>query len=84
MSAADEQLHSEHWSDETAEWYASEYDEWPSNRMTVEAIDWRTDDIVVDVGGSTACALRHAAQHVTQGRLIGCDPVPRMTRIARK
>jgi ubiquinone/menaquinone biosynthesis C-methylase UbiE len=84
MSTADEQFHSEHWSDETAEWYASEYGEWPSNRMTVGAIDWRADDVVVDVGCGTACALRHAAQHVTGGRLIGCDPVPRMIRIARQ
>ena len=83
MSTADEQLHSEHWSDETAEWYASEYGEWPSNRMTVEAIAWRADDVVVDVGCGTACALRHAAQQVTEGRLIGCDPVPGMIRIAR-
>lgn len=86
MNATDQQEHDHHsdWSDETAEWYAREYGEWPSNRMTVEAIDWRADDVVVDIGCGTACALRHAARHVTEGRLIGCDPVPGMIRIARQ
>ncbi len=86
MSATDQQEHGHQhdWSDETAEWYAREYGEWPSNRMTVEAIDWRADDVVVDIGCGTACALRHAAQYITEGRLIGCDPVPGMMRIARQ
>lgn len=84
MNTTDEESHSEHWSDETAEWYAREYGEWPSNHMTIAAIDWRVDDVVVDIGCGTACALRHAALRVTEGRLIGCDPVPGMMRIARQ
>ncbi len=72
------------WSDETAVWYAREFGEWPSNRMTVEAIAWSPDDVVVDIGCGTACALRHAAEHVPEGRLIGVDPTPGMIRIARQ
>ncbi|HJO04507.1 MAG TPA: class I SAM-dependent methyltransferase, partial [Acidobacteriota bacterium] len=76
--------HEADWSDETAQWYASAYGEWPSNHITVEAIALRVDDVVVDIGCGTACALRHAAQYVTEGRLIGCDPVPGMMHIARQ
>ena len=72
------------WSNETAEWYASKYGEYPTNRLTIEHLDLASDAVVVDVGCGTASALRHAAQRVTTGRLIGVDPVPRMIEIARE
>ena len=40
--------------------------------------------MVVDVGCGTGCALRHAAPRVSDGTLIGVDPVPRMIEIARE
>ena len=72
------------WTSETAEWYASNYGEYPTNRLAVDELDLPTDAVVVDVGCGTGYALRHASREVTRGRLIGIDPVPRMIEIARE
>ena len=72
------------WTTETAEWYASNYGEYPTNRLAVDAMDLPSDVVVVDVGCGTGYALRHASGVVTRGRLIGIDPVPRMIEIARE
>lgn len=71
------------WTAETAEWYARNYGDYPTNRLAVETLQLPADAIVVDVGCGTGSALRHASIMVTQGRLIGIDPVPRMLEIAR-
>lgn len=72
------------WNTETAEWYASKYGEYATNRLAVEALTFREDSAVVDVGCGTGSALRHAAVRVPRGILIGVDPVPRMIEIARE
>lgn len=72
------------WDTETAEWYAQKYGEYPTNRLAVEALDLAADSTIVDVGCGTGSALRHAANQVTNGTLIGVDPVPRMIEIARE
>ncbi len=72
------------WNTETADWYASKYGEYATNRLAVDAIDLAPDAVVVDVGCGTGSALRHASTRVTEGRLIGVDPVPRMLEIARE
>jgi len=72
------------WTSETAQWYASNYGEYPTNRLAVDELDLPPDAVVVDVGCGTGYALRHASQEVTRGRLIGIDPVPRMIEIARE
>jgi ubiquinone/menaquinone biosynthesis C-methylase UbiE len=72
------------WDAETAEWYAANYSEYATNRLAVEALDLEPDSLVVDVGCGTGSALRHAALTVTQGSLIGIDPVPRMIELARE
>lgn len=72
------------WDSETAEWYAKKYGEYATNRLGVEALNLPVDATIVDIGCGTGCALRHAAKQVTQGRLIGIDPVPRMVEIARE
>ncbi len=72
------------WNAETAEWYAREYGEYATNRLAVDALDLAPSSVVVDVGCGTGSALRHAAASVTDGVLIGVDPVPRMVEIARE
>jgi ubiquinone/menaquinone biosynthesis C-methylase UbiE len=72
------------WDAETAEWYAANYGEYATNRLAVEALELKPDSLVVDVGCGTGSALRRAASTITQGSLIGVDPVPRMIEIARE
>ena len=72
------------WNLDTAEWYATNYGEYPTNRLAVDALDLPMDAVVVDIGCGTGYALRHASLRVMRGRLIGIDPVPRMIEIARE
>ena len=72
------------WDSETAEWYAQNYGEYPTNRLAVDALDLPGDAVIVDVGCGTGAALQHAAVKVRRGHLIGIDPVPRMIEIARE
>jgi len=72
------------WTNETAEWYAANYGDYATNRLAVAALTLSPTAIVVDVGCGTGAALRHAAATVTDGRLVGVDPVPRMIEIARE
>jgi ubiquinone/menaquinone biosynthesis C-methylase UbiE len=72
------------WDAETAEWYAEKYGEYATNRLGVEALELEPGMTIVDVGCGTGAALRHAAERVTEGRLIGIDPVERMLEIARE
>jgi len=72
------------WNAETAEWYAANYGEYATNRLAVEALELEPGSVVVDVGCGTGSALRHAASAVTEGSLIGVDPVPRMIELARE
>lgn len=72
------------WTDETARWYAERYGEYPTNRAAIELAALRPTDVVIDIGCGTASALRHAASVVTEGRLIGIDPIPTMLEIARE
>ncbi len=71
------------WNSETAEWYAANYGEYPTNRLAVEHLDLPDQSTIVDVGCGTGSALRHAAAKVKNGHLIGIDPVPRMIEIAK-
>ena len=72
------------WDNKTAEWYAQKYGDYPTNYLAVDMLDLHFDSVVVDVGCGTGSALRHAAIKVTEGSLIGIDPVPRMLEIARE
>jgi len=72
------------WDAETAEWYAANYGDYATNRLAVEALDLEPDSLVVDVGCGTGSALRHASSTITQGSLIGVDPVPRMIELAQE
>jgi ubiquinone/menaquinone biosynthesis C-methylase UbiE len=72
------------WTNETAEWYAANYGDYATNRLAVATLPLSPKAIVVDVGCGTGTALRHAASAVTDGQLIGVDPVPRMLEIARQ
>ncbi len=72
------------WNAETAEWYAANYGDYPTNRLTIDYLDLRDHISIVDVGCGTGSALRHAAQKVGAGNLIGIDPVPRMIEIAQE
>ena len=72
------------WNAETAEWYAANYGDYPTNRLAVDYLDLPDHITIVDVGCGTGSALRHAAQKVKHGNLIGIDPVPRMIEIARE
>ncbi|MGB6679883.1 MAG: class I SAM-dependent methyltransferase [Candidatus Bathyarchaeia archaeon] len=72
------------WNSETAEWYAANYGDYPTNRLAVDYLDLPNHISIVDVGCGTGSALRYAAQKVKDGNLIGIDPVPRMIEIARE
>lgn len=72
------------WDTKTAEWYADKYGEYATNRLGVEALKLGAGFTVVDIGCGTGCALRHASDQVTNGSLIGIDPVPRMIEIAQE
>jgi len=71
------------WNAETAEWYAANYGDYPTNRLAVEQLDLPEQATIVDVGCGTGSALRYAASKVKNGNLIGIDPVPRMIEIAK-
>ena len=70
------------WNAETAEWYAANYGDYPTNRLAVDHLDLPASSTIVDIGCGTGAALRHAARKVRAGNLIGIDPVPRMIEIA--
>lgn len=72
------------WNSETAEWYAANYGDYPTNRLALEYINLPDQSTIVDVGCGTGSALRHAAGKVENGTLIGIDPVPRMIEIAKE
>ena len=72
------------WGTETAEWYAEKHGEYATNKLGLESLKLEDDFTVVDIGCGTGCALRHASEKVTNGTLIGIDPVPRMIEIARE
>lgn len=72
------------WNAEAAEWYAEKYGEYATNRLGVELLDLKAGMTVVDIGCGTGAALRHASERVTQGWLIGIDPIDRMLEIARE
>jgi SAM-dependent methyltransferase len=72
------------WTAETADWYAENYGEYPTNRLGIDAFDFRNVSTVVDVGCGTGAALRHLAKNHPHLQLIGVDPVPRMIDIARE
>jgi len=72
------------WDTETAEWYAEKYGEYATNKLGVGALELAAESMVVDIGCGTGCALRHASEQVTNGTLIGIDPIPRMIDIARE
>ena len=72
------------WDTETAEWYAEKYGEYATNRLGVAALTLEADSTVVDIGCGTGCALRHVSEQVTEGSLVGIDPIPRMIEIARE
>jgi SAM-dependent methyltransferase len=71
------------WDAETAEWYAANYGDYPTNRLAVEHLELPVDCVIVDIGCGTGSALRHASLMIDKGTLIGVDPVPRMIEIAR-
>ena len=71
------------WNADTAEWYAANYGDYPTNRLAVEQLDLSDSLTIVDVGCGTGSALRYAALKVTGGTLVGIDPVPRMIQIAK-
>ncbi len=71
------------WNAETAEWYAANYGDYPTNRLAVEQLDLSDELTIIDVGCGTGSALRYTAAKVSKGNLIGIDPVPRMIEIAK-
>jgi ubiquinone/menaquinone biosynthesis C-methylase UbiE len=70
------------WNDETAEWYAKNYGDYPTNRLAVDQVELHDECLIVDIGCGTGSALRHASLKIKNGILIGVDPIPRMIEIA--
>jgi len=72
------------WTPEVAQSYAETYGEYPTNKLAVAELDLDPEAVVVDIGCGTGCALRHAAAQVTEGQLIGVDPIDEMLAYAQK
>ncbi|MBT3617972.1 MAG: class I SAM-dependent methyltransferase [Candidatus Marinimicrobia bacterium] len=72
------------WDEAAAEWYASEYGDHISNKMTINAISLKADDTLLDIGCGTGTACRIASRILTEGTVIGIDPTPAMIRIAKE
>jgi ubiquinone/menaquinone biosynthesis C-methylase UbiE len=72
------------WTQETAEWYAAKYGEYPTNLLGLEGLDFQADETVLDLGCGTACALGHLASQHEALVLVGIDPVPRMVELAQE
>lgn len=72
------------WNAETAEWYAKNYGDYPTNQLGVDALELSDNSQIVDIGCGTGAALRHAASKINGGRFIGIDPIPRMIEIAHE
>ena len=72
------------WNAETAEWYAKNYGDYPTNQLGIDALELPDDSHIVDIGCGTGAALRHAASKIKGGRFIGVDPVARMLEIAHE
>jgi ubiquinone/menaquinone biosynthesis C-methylase UbiE len=68
----------------TAEWYATNYGEDPTNEVTVECAALRRGDVVLDIGCGSGPAVRQAATMVVEGIAIGIDRSPSMLRIAAR
>jgi SAM-dependent methyltransferase len=66
----------------TAEWYAANYGDDPTNEVTVECAALRRGDVVLDIGCGSGPAVREAATMVLEGVAIGIDRSPAMLRIA--
>lgn len=71
------------WSAEAARSYASKYGDWPTTRLPIEALQWRPNEAVIDIGCGTGASLRHLLGYVPRGRLIGVEPNPTMLAIAQ-
>lgn len=72
------------WNAETAQWYADKYGEYATNRLAVEALELAPDAVILDIGCGTGSALRHLADRVPRGTLVGVDPISRMIEIAEE
>lgn len=72
------------WTNDTAEWYAEKYGEYPTNRLALDSIKFAQNSVVVDIGCGTGAALRHIASLAPRAELIGIDPVDRMIEIAQE
>ena len=70
------------WDEKTAVWYTAEYGEHISNNLTINNIDLRSEDIVLDIGCGSGKAARLAAKICTNGKVIGIDPSTSMIRIS--
>lgn len=53
-----------------------------SNRVVVDAAELGAGDRVLDVGCGAGAALEYASELVTDGRLAGVDPTPKLARKA--
>ena len=82
MTAATQ--HEQPWDERTAHWYASQYGNWPTTWMPIEAERWRAEESVLDIGCGTGSSLRHLLALCPDGRLVGIEPSAAMLAIARQ
>ena len=72
------------WDAFAADWYLRTHPDHATNHLAVDRVDLAADAVVVDLGCGLGTALRHAAERVTAGSLIGVDLVPRMVEHAMR
>ncbi len=72
------------WTEENALWYAEQYGDHISNDLTINNIELKPNDILLDIGCGTGTAVKIASIICHNGRIYGIDPIQTMINIAKK
>lgn len=71
------------WTENTAEWYAEKFGDWPSQALLLQHLELAEDATLVDVGCGTGAFLRLAKERHPAVTAIGVDGTKAMLALAR-